>query len=316
MSERELGSTGLSIHPLVYGTLPMGPLQAGLTPEEGGRLLRHALESGVNMIDTAMMYGTFEHIKKGLEGFSGEAIVATKTHALDGETAREHVEAALTGMGLEAVDIVHIHGARLADPLVEREDVLEDLVRMKEEGKLRFVGMSSHFVSAFENVGSCEEVSVIHPLINKKGLGVRGGSVEEMASAISAAADAGKGVYAMKALAGGNLISEARESFRWVLEREGVHGLAVGMLSVDEIDANIKLIEENAADEGIWKVLESRRRRFKVMENFCRGCGACVEECHSEALSIVKGVAKVDPEKCILCGYCGTACPDFIIRVI
>ena len=46
MSQVALGATGLRINPLVYGTLPLGPLQAGLTPEEGGRLIRHALERG------------------------------------------------------------------------------------------------------------------------------------------------------------------------------------------------------------------------------------------------------------------------------
>lgn len=39
-----LGSTGIGIFPLIYGTLPLGPLQAGIAPREGGRLIRHALE--------------------------------------------------------------------------------------------------------------------------------------------------------------------------------------------------------------------------------------------------------------------------------
>ena len=56
MKQVALGNTGLRINPLVFGTLPMGPLQAGLSREEGGRLIRHALELGVNLLDTAELY--------------------------------------------------------------------------------------------------------------------------------------------------------------------------------------------------------------------------------------------------------------------
>jgi hypothetical protein len=38
-----LGNTGIVAFPLIYGTLPLGPLQAGLSPAEGGKLIRHAL---------------------------------------------------------------------------------------------------------------------------------------------------------------------------------------------------------------------------------------------------------------------------------
>ena len=59
-----------------------------------------------------------------------------------------------------------------------------------------------------------------------------------MDNAIAHCAAAGKGIYAMKALAGGNFISDARNKFRYVLNLEGVHGVAVGMLSKEEIDGN------------------------------------------------------------------------------
>ena len=118
----------------------------------------------------------------------------------------------------------------------------------------------------------------------------------------------------MKALAGGNLISEARASLRWVLGLDGVHGVAVGMLSEAELDANIALFEGREA--GDWAGLEARRRRIRVMDLFCKGCGACVEVCASGALTLVEGAARVDEERCVLCGYCAPACPDFLLRVV
>lgn len=316
MKEVDLGRTGVGIHPLVFGTLPLGPLQARLPVDEGGRLIRHALERGVNLLDTAELYETYPYIREGLRGFGGNVRIATKTHAADAAGARAHVERALRELAIERLDIVHLHGARLAAPLADRAAVLEELLRMKEEGKIALVGLSSHYISAIRSGASSPHIDVLHPLLNRAGMGILDGSAEEMALAIAEADRAGKGVYAMKALAGGNLIAEARRSFRFVLATPGVHGVAVGMLSAAEIDANLDLFAGREGGEGLWRELESRRRRLKIMERFCKGCGACLPACASGALSLEEGRAAVREEECILCGYCAAACPEFIIRVV
>ena len=316
MKKVSLGTTGINIYPLVFGTLPMGPLQAGLSPREGGEIIRHALEAGVTMLDTAELYGTYPHIREGLRGFGGEVVIATKTHAVTGVEARAHVEKSLRELGRERLDVVHIHGARLADPFTDRAGVLDELLKLREEGKIAYVGLSSHYVAAFRRAAAHPEIEVIHPLINRTGMGIMDGTAADMAEAIAACSRAGKGVYAMKALAGGNLISEARASIRYVLGLPGVDALALGMLSREEIDANLELCTTDTADDAAWEALEKRRRRFKIMEKFCKGCGACVEACTAGALILEEGKARVDEEKCILCGYCAAACPDFLIRVV
>ncbi len=316
MRKALLGATGIEITPLVFGTLPLGPLQAGLSPDEGGRLIRHALEAGVTMLDTAELYGTYAHIRSGLEGFRGEVVIASKSHAPTGSEARNHVERALRELGRERLDIIHLHGARIADPFTERGEVLEELLAMKDEGKIGHVGLSSHYISAFRKAATHPEIEVIHPLINQAGMGILDGTAGEMAAAIAECSRAGKGVYAMKALAGGNLIPRARESLRFVLGLEGVAAVALGMLSVAEIDANLALFRDGTADDATWQFLEKRRRRLRIMERFCKGCGMCVPACTNDALSLVDEKARVDEETCILCGYCGAACPEFIIRVV
>jgi aryl-alcohol dehydrogenase-like predicted oxidoreductase len=316
MNHVALGATDISFFPLVFGTLPLGPLQAGLSPAEGGRLIRHALERGVTMIDTATLYGTYPHVREGIAGWRNDVTIVTKTHANDGPTARAHVEMGLRELGRERLDIVHIHGARVADPFSDRAEVLAELLQMKEEGKIGHVGLSSHYICAVRKAADHPEIEVIHPLINRTGMGILDGSPAEMAEAIIACANAGKGVYAMKALAGGNLISEARASLAYVRGLEGVHGVAIGMLSEAEVEANVALFSGNAPEDEVWRKLESRRRKLRIMENFCKGCGACVETCGSGALSIVNGKAVLDEAACILCGYCGASCPEFIIRVV
>ncbi len=316
MKKVSLGKTGMRINRLVFGTLPLGPLQAGLSPEEGGRLIRHALESGVNLIDTAELYGTYPHIRWAMDGFPGDVFIATKTHAATAELARLHVERALRELERERLDIVHVHGARIKDPFAERAEVLEELLKMRDEGKIAHIGLSGHYISAICAAASCEDIAIIHPLINKTGMGIQDGTAEQMAEAIAACSNSGKGVYAMKALAGGNLISEARESMRYVLGLRGVHAVAVGMLSEKEIEANVALFNDLAENEAEWEILEKRRRKLRIMEQFCKGCGHCIPACPSGALSLVDGKATVDEDACVLCGYCAAACPEFMIRVI
>ena len=316
MHRINLGKTNLKIHPLVFGTLPLGPLQANLSANDGGRLIRYALEGGVNLIDTAEMYGSYPHIRRALEGYVGEVRIATKTHAVDAVTARQHVEKALRELGRGQLDIVHLHGARIADPFIERAAVIDELLTMQEEGLIGEIGLSTHYICAVRKAIEHPEITVLHPLINQIGRGLLDGTAAEMAVAIADASKAGKGIYAMKALAGGNLISSARQALGYVRDLPGVHALALGMLSEAEVDANLAFMQRDAIATESWDVLEKRRRRLQVMDQFCKGCGACVNACTEGGLQMVNGKAVVDSDSCVLCGYCAAACPDFIIRVV
>lgn len=311
-----LGSTGMEISPLVFGSLPMGPLQAGRSPEVGGRLIRHALDRGVNLIDTAALYETYPHIRAALKEFSGQCHVASKTHATDPALVRQHVESALRDLGLDRLDIVHVHAARVADPFTDRRGVIDTLLQLRAEGKIAHVGLSSHYICAIRKAAASPDIDVVHPLINQRGMGILDGTAEQMAAAIAEVSAAGKGVYAMKALAGGNLIAEARSSLGYVLGLPGVHGVAVGMLSEQEIDANIAFFSGAPQDVDQWQKLEQGRRQLKIMDRFCKGCGACIPACTNHALRLEQGKVRVDEECCILCGYCAAACPEFIIRVV
>jgi ferredoxin len=205
----------------------------------------------------------------------------------------------------------------VADPFRDRKEVFEEILKMRDEGLVRFVGVSGHCVSSFRAAAQNPDVDVIHPLINRAGMGIIDGTAGEMAEAIRLAAEAGKGVYAMKALAGGNLLSEARRNLTWVRDLPGVHALAVGMLSEAEIDANLALITENKAPDAAWAPLEKATRRIAIMRDFCKGCGKCVPACTNAAITLAPdGKAQVDEARCILCGYCASACPEFVIRVV
>jgi len=65
-------------------------------------------------------------------------------------------------------------------------------------------------------------------------------------------------------------------------------------------------------EEGSW----INNVRMLIIEDYCRGCGRCMNVCPYDAISIRDGRAIVNREKCILCSYCAYVCPDFCIKII
>jgi aryl-alcohol dehydrogenase-like predicted oxidoreductase/ferredoxin len=314
MEKRRLGHTGLEVTRLCLGTLPMGPLQLDLPVEEGAQIVRRAVEGGVNFIDTAHAYGTYDHIRRGLKGIAKRVIIATKTSARTKQDAEAQIGHALESLGRKQLDLVHLHAARLLTPFEERAEVWDYLLEAKRRGIIRHVGIATHAVEVVKQAADKPEVEVIHPLINLTGMGIQGGNADEMLQAIRQAQRAGKGIYAMKPLAGGNLIERAPEAFSYILTQQCIDAVAVGMVSLDEVALNLRLFESGHLPLEDWNQISLQKKRLKILK-YCDGCGSCLKTCPNEALSIVAGKARVDETRCILCGYCAPACPQFYIRV-
>jgi ferredoxin len=136
-----------------------------------------------------------------------------------------------------------------------------------------------------------------------------------MLRAIKVASAAGKGLYAMKALGGGNLLDRSEEAFNFVMNIPELSSVAVGMSTTDEVEYNTRLFSGRPVPNSLKSIVRRQPRRLHIDE-WCRGCGQCVERCAAGALSIKDGKSTVDRSLCTLCGYCGAACPDFNIKVI
>ena len=305
---------GLKVSRLCYGTLTIGPLQRNLSVAEGGRLLIHALQKGILFFDTAELYGTYPHIRMMLAECPG-AVIATKSYAWNRETAEESFAKAAKGIGREYVDIFLLHEQESIHTIRGHWEALEHLIRLKERGLIGAVGLSTHSLDAARAALRFPEIQVVHPLINMRGIGIQGGTRDEMAAAIANLSGAGRGVYAMKALGGGHLIKNRREAIAWTLSLPGVKSVAVGMQSEAEIDYNAALFEGLEPSDDLERATDGTQRRLLV-HDWCRGCGCCAEACKSNAICVIDGRAVVDHEKCVRCGYCAAACPDFCIKVI
>lgn len=316
MEYYSLGNTGLKVSALCFGALPMGPLQANLAPEEGGRLILEALRRGVNFIDTAQMYQTYPHIRWALDRFAGPVVLASKATAIKYQEMQSAIEECLNELGRDSIEIFHLHASRDNDPLVNREEALNAILDYKAKGYVKCAGVACHSVLAVQKAALDPRIDLVFPLINRAGLGILDGGVAEMIAAIRMAQQVGKGLYAMKAFGGGNLLADLELNLGYVRETAGVPVVAVGMIRQSELETNLALFEGRPLPEQYRTALHNYRKKAVVLDFLCKGCGLCQNHCHSQAISMVAGKAVIDSEKCLLCGYCSKECPQFAIRVI
>lgn len=318
MLKRELGNTRLTVTELCFGVLPMGPNQFGLSAEQGGELIARAVEGGVNFLDTAQSYRTYEHIRNGLERLPGrgqDVVISTKSASSTYQDMKKAVEEARSALGRDSIDIFHLHAARVdRSVFTDRAGAFDCLLDMKAKGIVRAVGISTHSVDVVRAGALVADLDVIFPIINMEGLGILHGDREDMERAIKNASAHGKGLFAMKALGGGNLIGEREKAFSYARSLPGITSVAVGMVHRDELEMNLRIFN----GQEVPRDLADRTFRTKklIVQVFCKGCGTCVATCPNGAMTMVDGKAQNDKDKCILCGYCAPVCPEFAIRLV
>lgn len=314
MKCKQLGATGLYVSALCFGSLTLGPLQKNLSPRDGGTVIKAAIARGVNFIDTAELYDNYKHIKEGCRG-EQDIVLSSKSYAYTYQGMKESIEKALTSMGKDCIEIFGMHEQSSRLTLKGHQEALAALVDAKQAGLIKAISVSTHFVEVVRAAAMYDEIDVIHPLINQAGLGIADGTVSDMLSAIEFAAYMGKGIYAMKALGGGHLSGKSEEAFKWVLALPGIASIAVGMRDVDEVSVNCAVFSGVLPERSSLERV-SKTKRDIFIEEYCTGCGRCVEACSTGALTIDKQKAVIDRAKCIRCAYCAAHCQHFCIKVV
>lgn len=306
---------------LCIGSLTVSPMQANLPFGRAGDVLAYAFDRGIIFCDTAQYYENYDIIGAALKKCAApeKVVISSKTYAYTRELAVAAVEEARRKLDRDVIDIFMLHEQESYETLRGHMEALEYLFECKSRGIIRAVGASMHHIAAVRGVSLLFErgicLDVIHPIFNKAGIGIADGTVDEMKSAVADCHSKGIGVFAMKSLAGGHLYSSAAEAFDFVLDSGCVDAVAVGMQSEAEIDANISYFENRVFPPAAEEVLKKKKRRLFI-EDYCEGCGRCVERCAQGALSIVDAHASADMERCVMCAYCSKVCPVFAIKVI
>ena len=165
---------------MCFGTLVLGRIRANLSPAEGARAIRRALELGVNFIDTAAAYGTQQAVRLGLDGGHDEVIVASKSRACTYDAMRLAVKEALRKMNLACIGIFLLHLVRSKEDLLGREDALKCLVDLRNDGAVEAIEVSSHSPHGVRAALDYDEVDIVFPIVNKCGLGIVQGTLDEI----------------------------------------------------------------------------------------------------------------------------------------
>ena len=313
-----LGSTGLAVSELCVGTLPMGPLQNDIPLDDGAEILLRAMEQGVNFFDTAQMYRSYHYLKKASKQYSKnsgkDVIITSKSAAPDYQGMEDAIIEAMKELDRDYIDIFLLHGARADETVFEqRAGAIEALLKAKEKGYIRFTGVATHNAVLTAMLAGVPEFDIVFPLINKKGLGILGGNLQDMLGAIELIRQAGKGMYAMKALAGGNLVGDMLDAIRFVRNIPGMQAVAVGVTTAEELDLQIRIFNDENIDPAVLPGMKAKKQ-LKIM-SYCNSCGSCVKACPNGALSLTEKLPIVNVKKCVLCGYCTPVCPMFSIRL-
>jgi uncharacterized protein len=165
---RVLGRTGAKVSILGLGTAPIGEARGDMG--ETVKIFSEVIDRGVNFVDTARIYGIAEEaLGQVLATRRDKVFLVTKCWTDSAERTRQSFEESLRLLKTDHVDLVHIHniGNKNLDRVLAADGILEYLLKQKEAGKTRFIGVSGHerpptFVKMIET----DQIDVVMPVMN------------------------------------------------------------------------------------------------------------------------------------------------------
>jgi aryl-alcohol dehydrogenase-like predicted oxidoreductase len=166
--KNQLGSTGFETTRLGFGAMELAAFAGPEANKQADRLLGTVLDAGINLIDTAPDYGISEElIGKHLAHRRQEFFLASKCgcivgrqpsfedgkleHDFTAANVRAGVEQSLRRMQTDHLDLVQIHSSP-SRALIEELGTVEEMLALRDEGKVRFLGMSSILPELVEHI--------------------------------------------------------------------------------------------------------------------------------------------------------------------
>jgi predicted aldo/keto reductase-like oxidoreductase len=293
-----LGRTGLRVSDVSFGASRLGAGE--------GDLVRHALDQGINYFDTADSYrgGDSETtIGEALRGRRDRVHLTSKTYTSPTErrdAMMRALEGSLQRLRTDYVDIYFNHAvndvARLTNP-----EWHEFTSRARQQGKIRFVGMSGHAGRLIECLDHALDTNGVDVILVAYNFGQDPSFYQKLTRSydfiarqpdlprvLQKANAKGVGVVAMKTLMGARLndmrpyerggATFAQAAFRWVLSDRHVDALIVSMTSASLVDEYLGASGGQAAAADDLPLLA--RYAQGPGSSYCRhGCGACLDAC-------------------------------------
>lgn len=273
---RTLGKTGLKPTAVGFGCM--------ITSDAS--VIERAADIGITYFDTARVYqgGNNERMVGGaLKGKRNSIILSSKTPSTTKAAALADLDKSLSELGTDHLDIWYLHAKTMPEDLID--ELLDAQNTAKQQGKIRFAGISSH----------SGQRELIPAVIAKKHFDViltayNFTMEQSLEGAIQAAKDAGIGVVAMKVMAGGfrqmkpgnpRYDTFQRDGamlamLKWVLRNPNIGTTVPSMTDLDQLDQNLRAMKEQFAPSD-EKLLAARLEHIAPL--YCRMCGDCDGRC-------------------------------------
>ena len=187
---RTLGNSDLQLTPIGIGAWAIGGAgwQFAWGPQDDSdsiKAIHRALELGVNWIDTAAVYGlghSEEVVARAVRSVARRPYIFTKCSrrwdasgsifsALQPASLREELEGSLRRLGVDAIDVYQIHWP---NPENEIEQAWETLARFREEGKVRWIGVSNFSVEQMQRIQRIAPITSLQPPYSMLRRGIEG----------------------------------------------------------------------------------------------------------------------------------------------
>ncbi len=260
-----LGKTGMDIKRIGLGGIPI----QRVTKEEAKELIKHAVKSGINFIDTAAGYTVSEeYIGNAIQDDPYSFYIATKSMSRDYENMKKDISHSLKMLKREYIDLYQLHNVSIEDydKIFLQDGAYRALEEAKFAGDVKHIGITSHNVNVLNKAiesGYFETVQFPFNIVEDQGIDM-----------FLNAKRKGMGTIIMKPLAGGAL-DDSQLALKYILNQDFADVAIPGMASKDEIDMNITVLNQ----ETILSDLETKKInhiKATMGDKFCRRCGYCM----------------------------------------
>jgi len=312
-----LGKTDLTVSELGFGGIPI----MRLNNQEAIEVLRHAYEKGITFYDTAHVYGDSEEkMGQAFVGIRDKVVIATKTMQRTKEKAAQDIANSLKMLQTDYIDLYQLHQVSHEEEwevLSGPNGALEAIRKAKEEGKIRYVGATSHSLQMAVRLAETGIFSTIQFPFNF----IEDALKEKIAYLTE---KLGIGIIAMKPF-GGGMLDNAKICFKFLRQFPEVIPIP-GYHSKESVDEIISFYQEvNQVTSEDIQLME--KYKDEVGREFCRRCEYCqpcpqgvmitpsmlykvvAERMSPQKAVAFSGQAVETVQKCVECGECIERCP-------
>ncbi len=233
---RQLGSTGVAVPLIGYGTAPLG--KESISREHAVRCLNHAIDCGVTYLDTSPDYGSEPHVGEVMLTRRQEVFLATKVNRRSREGVLEELKESLSRLQTDHVDLIQVHAVNAWADLQEAQapdGAVAALEEARRQGLVRFIGITGH--ARPEILGHALTEYPFDTVLCALGVGDRLVTSPETFM-LPRAVERNAGVIAMKVFGHGEY-PDRHLALRYSLGLPGVSLAILGMNDPRQVDENV-----------------------------------------------------------------------------